>query len=394
MRALIISALFLGAASAAGVISVPLTHKPKSLEAFRAATERRAALAARLTSSAANGPDGIALTDVEDAEYFGEVSIGTPAQKFKVIYDTGSSNLWVPSKRCTNCKGRPHLYDASASSTYVKNGEDFALRYGTGSCNGFLSSDDVQLGDLTISNFTFGEVVTEAVDVFGDAPFDGILGMGVPAAAVDHVAMPMQALLDQKKIDHNVFAFYLTSGGRTGSMLTLGGTDSSLHAEDFTYVKLAMAKRLLPYWVISASDIKVAGQSTKSCSWLTGCYMVVDTGTSVIVGPPSQMDSLIKQVGEVSKDCSNVKSLPTVTINMGGKDFDLGPEFYVLRAKDDKSGQEECQLGLQGMNAGAPLWILGDPFLRKYYTVWDGEQQRVGFAVAKAQAPDQTTLVV
>merc|ERR1719247_929789 len=50
------------------------------------------------------------------------------------------------------------------------------------------------------------------------------------------------------------------------------------------------------------------------------------------------------------------------------------------------SGEEQCELGMQGMNAGAPIWILGDPFLRKYYTVWDAEQSRVGFAVAKAPA--------
>jgi hypothetical protein len=240
--------------------------------------------------------------------------------------------------------------------------------------------------------FSFGEVVTEAVDVFGTAPFDGILGMGPPAAAVDHVKMPMQALLEQKKIEHNVFAFYLASGGKSGSILTLGGTDSSLHTEDFSYVNLALARHLLPYWVVSASDVKVGGKSTNSCSRFTGCYMVVDTGTSIFAGPPSGMDAVIKQIGTVNQDCSNRDSLPTVTINMGGKDFDLGPDFYVIQQKDE-SGKTACALGLQSMNAGLPLWILGDPFLRKYYTVWDGEQQRVGFAVAK-QPSSQDMLVV
>merc|ERR1712216_649228 len=135
--------------------------------------------------------------------------------------------------------------------------------------------------------------------------------------------------------------------------------------------KLSLAARLLPYWLISASDIKVGGKSSGSCNFLTGCEMVVDTGTSVLAGPPSAMNALIAKIGNVSADCSNVASLPTLSFTFAGQDF------YVIRAKDD-SGKEQCQLGIEGVNAGVPIWILGDPFLRKYYTVWDAEQHRLG----------------
>merc|ERR1712087_690883 len=133
----------------------------------------------------------------------------------------------------------------------------FSLQYGTGSCNGFLSADTVSVGGAEITGFAFGEVTHEAADVFGQAPFDGILGMGPAKAAVDHVPMPMDQLVAQGKIQHNVFAFYLQSGGKPGSVLTLGGVDSSFYTEDFTYIPVAKAASLLPYWLISASDIKV-----------------------------------------------------------------------------------------------------------------------------------------
>ena len=89
--------------------------------------------------------------------------------------------------------------------------------------------------------------------------------------------------------------------------------------------------------------------------------MVVDTGTSILAGPPAAVDALIKPIGNVSADCSNVHTLPTIAFTFGGKTLDLGPEFYVLRIKDDTTGKDVCQLGIEGVNAGVPIWILGDP---------------------------------
>ena len=111
--------------------------------------------------------------------------------------------------------------------------------------------------------------------------------------------------------------------------------------------------------------------------------MVVDTGTSIIAGPTSYIKTLTDKIGEVKEDCSNLNSLPDVEFVFGGKTYTLESKFYVLQISDG-NGNTQCQLGMQGLNQ-AGLWILGDPFLRKYYTVFDRDQNRVGFALATPQ---------
>lgn len=372
-----VALLFLAACGVSGsIISVPLTHKPRTAAEFKQATEKRAA-----RSQALLGDDlpKVSIKDSDDSEYYGEVQIGSPAQTFKVIYDTGSSNFWVPSAKCTNCKADGVKYDSTKSTSYKANGQTFFMAYGSGMCKGVLSDDTMQMGSAEIASFSFGEVTSEAASFLGKK-FDGILGMGRQGSAIGQVQMPMDMLMKQGKIKENKFCMYLTSDGQDGSTLTLGGADSSFYTGDFSYAPLMDFD-----WSVKASDVKVAGSSVASCSGKYACQMIIDTGTDVVTGPPKDVQPMLDKIGNVTADCSNTKSLPTLTFSMNGKDFDLGPDFYVKRHKDN-SGKVTCSLGVQAMDVGGPIWILGDPFLRKYYTMWDEDNKQVGFALAKQNA--------
>jgi len=325
--------------------------------------------------------DEVVINDYLDAQYYGPVSIGTPAQDFQVVFDTGSSNLWVPSKKCafTNIACKTHnKYDSSKSSSYVANGTNFAIQYGSGSLSGIVSQDSVTLGSTTVPNVLFAEAKKEPGIAFVAAKFDGILGFGYPQIAVNGMPPFFQMAVESGAIKKAEFAFYLASAASGHqSELTLGGSDSSKYSGEFSYVPVTRKG----YWQFAADSISVDGSTL-----FTSVAAIADTGTSLLAGPKDQVTAIAAKIpglkknvaGQYIADCDQVKNFPKLSFEISGKQYELEGSDYVLNV------QGECLLGMQGIDVPAgPLWILGDVFLRKYYTVFDYANNQLGFATAK-----------
>lgn len=231
---------------------------------------------------------GIIILDVvaDPFKDFSDISIGTPPQDFKVVLDTGSSNLWVPSQQCGSIACYLHTkYDSSESSTYKANGSAFEIQYGSGSLSGFISNDVVTVGDLKIKNQDFAEATEEPGLAFAFGRFDGIMGLGYDTISVNKIVPPFYSMLDQKLLDEPVFAFYLsdTSSGAE-SEVTFGGVDESHYTGKMTKIPL----RRKAYWEVDLDAISF-GDATAQ---LDNTGVILDTGTSLIALPSTLAELL------------------------------------------------------------------------------------------------------
>lgn len=206
----------------------------------------------------------------------------------QVVPDTGSSNLWVPSSKCkfTEIPCDLHSkYSAKASSTYVENGTEFAIQYGSGSCAGFLSQDTLTWGDIQVQGQTFAEVTHEPGIAFIAAKFDGILGLAFPRIAVDGVVPVFNNMVDQGVVDSSVFSFYINRHESEGE-LVLGGMDPAHFTGPITYIPLTNQT----YWEFALDSVSLDGAHV-ACGAGAGCHAIADSGTSLLAGPKDVRDA-------------------------------------------------------------------------------------------------------
>lgn len=325
------------------------------------------------------GGHAVPINNFLNAQYFSEISIGTPPQSFKVVLDTGSSNLWVPSKKCGSIACYLHsTYDADKSSTYKANGTEFEIRYGSGSLSGFVSQDTLQIGDLTVEKQDFAEATSEPGLAFAFGRFDGILGLGYDSISVNGIVPPFYNMLKDKSLDEPVFAFYLGNTDQE-SEVVFGGVDEDHYEGKVT--KLPVRRKA--YWEVELNEIKFGKSSAK----LEDTGAIVDTGTSLIALPTTLAELLNSQIGakkgyngQYSIECEKRDGLPDLTFNLAGKDFTIGPYDYILEV------QGSCISALFGMDFPepvGPLVILGDAFLRRWYSIYNVGDNTVGLAKAK-----------
>ncbi|KAH9946986.1 acid protease [Amylocystis lapponica] len=317
------------------------------------------------------------LTDESnDLEWAGNIMIGTPGQSFLIDFDTGSSDLWVPSVNCTSTTcSKKHKYNQATSSSDAKQSGSFSIQYGDGSTvSGPEFTETVTVAGVTATSQYFAPVTTLSSS-FANDPIDGILGLAYQS--ISSIGKPpfFNTAFSQGSAKNNVFGFKLA---KSGSELYLGGTDTSLYSGTPEYHAVSGSG----FWQISNAKALV-GKTVA----VSGFQTIIDSGTTIMYGPTSAVKTFYKSVpGSKLYDSSNgyysfpCSSIPSVAFNWGGKNWNVSAANFNLGTTTSGSSQCIGALAGQDLGLGTNVWLLGDSFMKNQYTAFSFAQNAVGFA--------------
>ncbi|KAH8920997.1 acid protease [Atractiella rhizophila] len=319
------------------------------------------------------------LGDQEGILWYGTISIGNPPQKFLIDFDTGSADLWVTSVNCksSTCK-KKHQFNPGKSSTCTRQRGSFTISYGDGSStSGPIYTDTVSVGGVSGDKQTFSAVTSESTSFGGDVT-DGIMGLAYSNIGEMYRPTLIETLKDQGRIQRSQFSFRLAQDET--SELFIGGANSALYKGDVEF-----------HPVQDRAFYNLSSLAHLNGNPLAYINAIIDTGTSIIVAPPSDATTFWDQVtGSAQYGNSGYYTFPCAT-NPTQSDLELKLNLpFVEWVVDTKyfnlgrvsMGSSRCVGALVGLDVGLgdASWILGDAFMQNTYTVFDQDYNLVGFA--------------
>jgi len=336
---------------------------------------------------------------VHALQYYGMVVVGNPPRDFKVVFDTGSAYLFLPNGECESDACHVHRqYNSSNSRSAVQIGyadspttpaisdlerDTVQVAFAAGQASGVYVRDNVCIaGGGHCANMDFVSASEESDDPFKSATWDGILGMSPAASALmTQFSLPSR-LFAESAIGKPVFSVFLGEAPSDGGEITFGDYKSERFEGELQWLPVTSKE----YWQFEITDVQL-GDGSQSLCGDSGCHAVVDTGSSLLMGPPDMVAALSGKLATIASDCNNLGDMPTLTFTVPGLSapFQLKPEDYM------DVGPDTCTFvwgEAPSSPDGKPLVVLGAPFIRQYYTVFDftPNATKVGFAPVKKGA--------
>ncbi|KAI9361214.1 aspartic peptidase domain-containing protein [Zopfochytrium polystomum] len=332
---------------------------------------------------AAVAPGGAPLTDIADELYICPVTLGN-GQQFFLDLDTGSSDTWFRGPNCTSSDGscgQPDQRTVKLSDkTLTSLSKSFSTSYGSGSVSGLIYKGPVTLAGKT-ATIAFGVSTSETG--FND-PGDGLMGLAFQSISnisqQGGAAAAQSNFIDALRLADNRFAFYLSNATDAASNdtgeVTVGGLDASKYTGPVHYLPLTSTT----YWQASfGAGASFAANGQRGPLFDQIKDFIADTGTTLNILESSVADAINAAIGAAPYDAQQgVYPIDAAVA-------ETGPDV-VLTIQGVESAAAGGTTAISGFTRGADdiggVAILGDVFIRAYYTIFDKGGKRVGFAKA------------
>lgn len=331
-----------------------------------------------------------------DSSFFGSLAIGTPPVAYSVILDTGSADLWLASDACTPedyCPASIPTFHGRDSSSFQNTSKPFSITYGSGRAVGTLARETVNVAGFQVEQQTVALVSSVTPNLLF-SPVSGLLGLAFSSLTTSGTQTWWQASIGGW--DSPLFSFHLTrfknvsssDSEEFGGSFDIGFTNSSLFTGDIDYVDIPDGEQR--YWTIPLRELSVNGNLIDGLPSIasSGSNAAIDTGTTLIGGPPELIANLYAQVPGAQPAGSQYEGYyaypcrapPTVTIAFGaeGRVWTIAPDDFL----GFQLSQSVCIGAFFEFESGpnGPSWIVGDAFLKNVYSVYRAEPPSIGFA--------------
>ncbi|SAL98859.1 hypothetical protein [Absidia glauca] len=375
------------------------------------------------------------LNDIDLYQFGVEVKVGTPGQEFLLLFDTGSSDTWIPSKKCTKSKGclSGRRYDPTVSSTYQGEKDAVDIKYGIGSATGHYFVDRLQVGDLlSLPSQTLvkmddnkGPIAQQSThhkdddDDNDDNLIDGIFGAGFPQGTMmaqqqhgdddddkkkkkgrKYSPFAMN-LWENKIIPAPLFSITMGTGSTTASdsewigQVTFGAVDDTKRKDVIQYTPvLERDDGGYSHWMAGVKGFQFDNGTMTNFKFTEPTHFLIDTGSNFMYLPKGLADQLAHELSKgtakwdgttYTVDCDMMKHKKhnEAVLNVmfppeekHGKSFPIGLPVSRLVGKN---GPDQCIFFFVPSQT-SNVFTLGNLWLRNFVSVFDFGKHRLGFS--------------
>jgi len=314
--------------------------------------------------------------ELQNTEWAGNITIGTPPQSFLVDIDTGSSDLWVTSSSCTSSQcSKKKKYDAQQSSTATETPNTLSIGYGDGSSvSGPVYQDTVNVAGVNVQKQFFSPVTNLSSD-FATDPTDGLLGLAFPSLSAMKQSPFFTTAVQSGAVKDATFSIFLDP---EDSELYLGGVNTARFTGDLEWNEVDSSSG---FWQLPNANALVNGTVVVS-----GFSAIIDSGTTLMYGPPAVVQEIYANVegSQLEDESAGLYSFPCMNepkleFSWSGKAWPIAS--YIFNIGSTTNSTTTCIGALAGrdMGLGNGTWILGDAFMRNVYSAFSLDKQAIGF---------------